>query len=407
MKSIFSFLTAICLMFALIISCSALERYDDPCQTQLSSEIATYQGAYRLTDGLFSSIGWSPSDSNGLLLTQNSSSASVTYCISGANSISFSFYTPFAPFAAPDVDHPQKYSIGYEHSSAVSGGKLQIGNASRIYYSPSTEEMFFSHSGQWYRVIYDMNDYCYRAQAVGSPSGSLTGLFCNLYTSSDGTNYQRIDYSITNVHCAKQDGAAMSFCCQNATASLPQNTKYIRLELTGFGQVPDGNGGRLPYDQNQGVALAQVSFSGSNLMVGSSSTSDSSSQVSQPQSDDSKKENSSSKKPSSTSSKNSDKTSSSSKYDGTGTVIPNSSNSPTPSESNPSNSETTNQPQTANQGSSVKTEIGLPAQDRSANLGYLYMIVCVLIVAGVLVYCRIRKKHPDKEEEKQQTPPKA
>ncbi|HJB25060.1 MAG TPA: hypothetical protein H9662_00390 [Firmicutes bacterium] len=403
MKRVFiSLLTAVFLLS--FLPCAALEHYTDSFQSVLSSDIASYQGAYRIENGLFSSIGWNPPDSDGLLLTQNGSRACVTYQISGAGSVSFSFYTPFAPFAAPDVDHPQKYSIGYEHSSAVSGGVFQLGSASRLYYSPDTQEIFFSHAGQWHRVIYDLNDYCYRAQPA-SPSGSLVGLFCNLYTSTNGIDYQLADYRITTVRCAKQDGAAMSFCYQSAIASLPADTKYIRLELTGCGQVPDSNGGRLPYDQNLGVALAQVSFSGSNLMIGTPVTSDNSSSETQAQSNDSKKESSSSsQKTTSSASKTSSKTGSTPKYDGTGTIAQNRKDSSSISRQE---QEHTEQVQDRENGSAIETQIGLPSEKRSANLGYLYMLLCILVIAGVCGYCLYRKKHPVPEKEEKQTPPKA
>ena len=89
MKRVFiSLLTAVFLLS--FLPCAALEYYTDSFQSVLSSDIASYQGAYRIENGLFSSIGWNPPDSDGLLLTQNGSRACVTYQISGADSVSFS-----------------------------------------------------------------------------------------------------------------------------------------------------------------------------------------------------------------------------------------------------------------------------------------------------------------------------
>ncbi len=381
-----------------LFPCSAMENYSDSFSSKIPSEIASYQGTYQLVSGLFSSIGWSPPDSDGLLLTQNSSSASVTYRISGADSIQFSFYTPFAPFAAPDTEEPEKYSIGYELSSAVSGGEFQVANACRLYYCPSTQEIFFSDSGQWNRVIYDWNDYCYRAQTA-SPSNHLTGLFCNLYTSADGSNYQPADYRIINVHCAVQDGVSTALCYQNATASLPAGTNYIRLELTGCGRVPDNTGERLPYDQNQNIALAQVSFSGSGLIVGSPAAVPSSSESSSSSRPQEGSSSSSSKKPSS---KRPSKTEGMPKYDGTGTILPGTEKSPATSGQEQQQTDT---PQNSENSSAIQTQIGLPSKERSANLGYLYMTVCILVVAGVCGYCLYRQKRTEKEEK--QKPPKA
>ena len=394
MKRILSSLLAAIFLTCCILPCSAMENYNDPLASKLSPDVASYQGAYRLASRLFSSIGWNPPDSDGLLLTQNSSSASVTYRISGAGSIRFSFYAPFAPFAAPDVEDSEKYSIGYEFSSAVSGGEFQVANASRLYYSPSTQEIFFSHSGQWHRVVYDLEDYCHRAQEA-SPSGSLVSLFCNLYTSSDGVHYRLTDYRITDVRCAVQDGASMTFCYQNAEASLPPDTAYVRLELTGCGRIPDSGGGRLPYDQNQNIALAQVNFSGSGLVVGPPAVTASSS----PESSSSRQP---SKSSSSSSSKKPSKAGSTPKYDGTGTILP---EAEMPSATSGQEQQQSDTPQNSENSSAIQTQIGLPSQRQSANLGYLYMLVCILIVAGVCGYCLYRKKHAEKEEK--QKPPKS
>lgn len=413
MKRIVNLLSACSLAVVLGIPCFALGTFSDSLSGSADSDAVVYSGAYCFEQGLFSDIGWNAPDQDGLLLIQNSSAAAATYRVSGADSISFSFYSPFAPFAAPDNAQSGQYSIGYEHSSAVTGGTFQIADASRLYYCQSSQEIFFTNNGSWYRVIYDQSEYCYRAQPVYGPSGSLDSLFCNLYASSDGENFSPVDYRITGVRCAVQDGASMAFCYQNATASLPSDTAYVRLELTSCGQVPDENGYRLEYDRAAGVALAQVNFTGSNLVVGTapSNPSDlpasSNSSKKEPSSEKESSSKNSSKKSSSSNTRNSFSKSASSKYDGTGVMMQKGSSNVSIAEQNQENAGSVEQNQ--DPASLIETQIGISRREQNAWFGYVYMAIFAAVLLGIAIYLFYRKKHlKNNETEKEKEPqPKA
>lgn len=400
------------LLAVLAVPCFALDTFTDSFHAPADGDAVQYSGFYRMEQGLFADIGWNCPDKDGLLLAQNNSSACATYRISGANHINFTFYAPFAPFAAPDSAHPQQYSIGYEHSSAVSGENFQVSSAQRLYYQESTQEIFFSDNAKWYRVIYNQTDYCYRAQAVSKPGRTLTSLFCNLYASSDGVHFTKIDYQITKVHCAVQDGAAMAFCYQSADASLPAGTSYIQLRLTGCGQVPDETGNRIPYDRTASIALAEVRFTGSDLVIGTPHEEPSDPSAS---SDSSKKEPSSQKESSSSKSispKNSSgkdaagrqpsSKTTSAKYDGTGIVEPENGGAFSTPEQNQKHAET----DLHENASLIETQVWFSERDQALRYGYIYLSGFLAVLFGVLLFMLYRKKHPQKQDtpEKPKTP---
>lgn len=396
------------LLAVLAVPCFALDTFTDSFHAPADGDAVQYGGSYRMEQGLFADIGWNCPDKDGLLLAQNNSSACATYRISGANHVNFTFYTPFAPFAAPDSAYPQQYSIGYEHSSAVSGESFQVSSAQRLYYQENTQEIFFSDNGKWYRVIYHQTDYCYRAQEVPKPSGTLTSLFCNLYASSDGVHFAKIDYQITNVHCAVQDGAAMAFCYQSAGASLPADTSYVQLRLTGCGQVPDETGNRIPYDRTAGIALAEVCFTGSDLVIGTPREESPDSSVSSAASSDSSKKEPSSQKESSSSKLVSSKNSSGkdavgrqsssktarAKYDGTGVAEPENKGVFSTLEQNQERAE----PDSHENASLIETQVWSSERDQALRYGYIYLSGFLAVLFGVLLFMLYRKKHPQKQD---------
>ncbi len=219
-----------------------------------------------------------PPDVSGVALSNRTETGSVVFKAAGAQTIRVGFYAKYGLYA--------NYSSGddtYRFCEPAAGGRLLP-----VLYDAAAQSFYVQDGETRYYLAYDYEVYalCFQRldpATVGEPA-PLSYAFINIYASADGRAYTRVTHNIVQI----QSGEALNtfsdaLYCQIA-ADLPAGSKYIKVEINQpnrmitsvsplqWSQMPS------PYC----AILANVHFTGEQLVMGGTDDTSSSPISSQP-----------------------------------------------------------------------------------------------------------------------------
>lgn len=256
MKRIAATLAAICMLgLSVSVSAAAVQSYFwDVCDGTDHGTAVTVQGLHTVPNvGSALLVGKVP-DPNALALPQSGADGSVTYQISGAESLELSFYSKSSAFMS------QKEGIWYPGLPELGDGSGQY----PLFLEPQSGMAYGQANGQAYQM--QAQDGLMVLQPIPKMP-EVVNLGVQVSCSKDGRTYTDLLWQgpCSGVEVFRKMGVVCYL--EHRSYRIPPNTRYIRVSLNDFTQLPGQGGGwsnRVP----QPVLLADVKIMGRDLVLG-------------------------------------------------------------------------------------------------------------------------------------------
>ncbi len=215
-----------------------------------------------------------PPDASGMVLSNRSETGSVVFKATGAQTVCVGFYATYGLFA--------QYSAvddTYQFCEPAAGGRLLP-----MLYDAGAQSLCVQDGEKYYYLTYDSQTDALGFNrldpaVVGAPA-RLSYAFVNIYSSADGRAYTRITHSIVQLQSGETLNTLSGALYCKIVADLPAGSKYIKVEVNQPSRMVTGISPLQwsPFPIRYSAILANIYFSGEQLVMGGGN--DSSSPVS-------------------------------------------------------------------------------------------------------------------------------
>lgn len=246
-------------LLVLMMSCLPLRVHaallGDDCTITTERVWYEYRNLMRPVPGY--EINWpTMPDTSFLMMTSNAAPASALYAVNGATSVSVSFYAQFSTIASLAGD---RYQLGYV-------GTPDLTKLHRI--KLSQNQLFLETEPLVWNTLkaYLLQGYFFTEPCAAPPEGAVDYGVSVLY-SADSKNFKLAQTTLSLIRSSNEEGGISTWFYETYQCSLPEEAKYIRVELNEMALIPLPEGGMFTR-QIGTMRLASVIFSGPEVMPG-------------------------------------------------------------------------------------------------------------------------------------------
>lgn len=199
------------------------QQFVDDCGSFYDSKSSVYAGFGPVIQDFAQESGWS-SCPDRIALKMQSKQASVTYLVSGGETIEVDIYSDGSTLACPAPGNTYAWGLA---SPAL------LSDVQRLYYDRAGNSIYLGDSGKTFQLLYTGTTFQFM-EVNGAPAlSSLPYYGLNVYTSRNGTDFRPLPMSIFQVRSQWQEELSGDHYFERFTASIPSSANYIRVELIG------------------------------------------------------------------------------------------------------------------------------------------------------------------------------